>query len=231
MTALRHILGTGTGAGKTHVTGLLLEMAASRRLRALPLKPVHSGWPEAVRWGEDLAAHARSIPPGLGPDDLCRFHFREPISPFSAAELEGRAVSLGELAAFLDRARQSLPADLLLAEGVGGVCCPLGPRLTYLDLLRARPAPALLVSGVGLGSLNHAILSVRALESVGLAPLALVLDEERAFPAGDLPSSRARRELERLVDCHVTGPLKRDDRAGNLRVLAAELPASFWAAP
>lgn len=225
--AVRHILGTDTGVGKTHVTGLLLEISRRRRISALPLKPVHSGWPRGEEWGCDLLELKKFIPSGLRPEALCRYRFEAPISPFSASAMEDRSLDLSELSSFLDNARRHLGVKMLFIEGIGGVCCPLGPAMTYRDFLVRAPAPALLVSRVGLGSLNHAIMSREILEKSGVTVAALVLNEERPYGKKDLAASRARWELEQLLDCPVLGPLRRGEREQNLEALEG-LPKSFW---
>ncbi len=213
-----HILGTDTGAGKTHVTSLLLEGAGRLGVSALPLKPVHSGWRRADEWGEDLRVLRPWIPAGLSPGELCRYALEAPISPFSAAREAGQSIEIAELLGFLERARRR-PERCLLVEGVGGVCCPLGPRLTYLEFLSRAPGACLLVSRVGLGALNHAVMSARLLTAAGKPPIALVLNEETegvtATPAGRV----ARGELENLLDVPVFGPLLRDRREQNLAAL------------
>ncbi|MBF0245230.1 MAG: dethiobiotin synthase [Planctomycetes bacterium] len=226
MALIRHILGTDTGVGKTRIMGHLLSLSATRSIRSLPVKPVHSGCPRGGL-GEDLESYRKFIPEGLGLKSLNLYGLEAPVSPHSAARAMGQEIRAEELDRFM-AGLVRLPAELLLVEGVGGVCCPLAPRLTYLEFLEANPHPVLLVAKAGLGTLNHTLMSCRLLERAGLQVLAVILNEERPYADGDPAVATARWELTQQLEIPILGPLPHGQEEREL-LLLADLPDSFWA--
>jgi dethiobiotin synthetase len=212
-----HILGTDTDVGKTWVTTLCLEILSSLGRKPLPLKPVHSGWPTGSECGPDLA-EVRQYLGALDPKRCCAYAFAAAMSPLTAGQLEGRNIELKVLQRFWEQ-RFNLPGDVFVVEGIGGICCPLAPKLSYLDWLSQARAPVVLVSRVGLGSLSQAIMSTRLLQSAGLEVQAIVLNEERVFAPDDAIANSCQSELLQMVDVPVLGPLKRNDIAQNRAVL------------
>jgi dethiobiotin synthetase len=166
------VTGTDTGVGKTLAACALIHALAARGVRALPMKPVaagaadHGGRPA----NDDTLALMEAA--GLGPEALGRVTpvlLREPIAPHIAARREGVRIALAPILAALALLRED--TGFLIVEGVGGFCVPLGQRLDTVDLARAVALPVVLVVGLRLGCLNHALLTARALEAAGL-PLA-----------------------------------------------------------
>ena len=104
------------------------------------------------------ASHAPGVTPIL---------LREPMAPHLAARHEGREITLEPILA----AHRALDGDFIVVEGVGGYRVPLGPALDTVDLARALQWPVVLVVGMRLGCLNHALLTREAITAAGL-PLA-----------------------------------------------------------
>jgi dethiobiotin synthetase len=100
-------------------------------------------------------------------DDVTPVRLRDPIAPHIAALREGRTIELDCLQRAFDRLAAS--ADFVVVEGVGGFAVPLGPSLDTIDLARALALPVVLVVGMRLGCLNHALLTQRAIAQSGLA--------------------------------------------------------------
>ncbi len=162
------VTGTDTGVGKTLVTAALLHTLAQRHARVVGMKPVAAGLVlQQGAWvSEDVlmlrAASTVSVPPELdNPVALS-----EPLSPHLAAAHAGRHVAVAELLA-AQRALQAR-ADVVLVEGAGGWRVPLNDRETLADLARALAAPVVLVVGLRLGCLNHALLTAEAIRADGL---------------------------------------------------------------
>ena len=162
------VTGTDTGVGKTLVSAALLHALARRHPRVVGMKPVAAG---LVRQGEGwvsedvLALRAAStvaVPPALdNPVAL-----PEPWSPHLAAARAGRHITVAELLA----AQRALLAyaDVVLVEGAGGWRVPINDTETLADLAVAMAAPVVLVVGLRLGCLNHALLSAEAIQADGL---------------------------------------------------------------
>lgn len=162
-----YVTGTDTGIGKTRASCALLHAFAMAGRRALGMKPVASGCdPTAEGLRNDdalqlIAAGNLTMPYA----DVNPYAFIDPISPHLAAADEGVEIRLAVITDTFTRLSQQ--ADTVVVEGVGGWCAPLGPELMQADLVRALRLPVVLVVGLRLGCLNHALLSVRAIQSDG----------------------------------------------------------------
>lgn len=171
MTQAWFVVGTDTEIGKTFVTCALLHTARRAGHRALGMKPIAAG-AELIgdEWLNEDAARLRaagSFDPGLARlNPIC---LREAIAPHIAAEHEGMALEPEPLLAAFDTLRQQ--ADVVLVEGVGGFRVPLGPDHDTADLAVAFGLPVILVVGLRLGCINHALLTAEAIAARGL-PLA-----------------------------------------------------------
>ncbi|MFC6669642.1 dethiobiotin synthase [Marinobacterium aestuariivivens] len=163
------IAGTDTDAGKTLVSTGILEWGNRQGLRTLGLKPVAAGCdetPDGLRNSDALLLQqAASVK--LGYDQVNPVALRPPIAPHIAAAQAGRALSADRLAA-LCRGSMMQPADLLLVEGAGGWRVPLSSREMLSRLPQLLELPVILVVGMKLGCLNHAVLTAEAIVRDGL---------------------------------------------------------------
>ena len=163
------ITGTDTGVGKTMVACGLLRAFAANGLAAVGMKPIAAGAKlvngmlrnddvELLRQAGNVRAGRRIINPYL---------FAPPIAPHLAAERLGRRIELTRII----RAYRSLTqrADIVIVEGVGGLLVPLHEGADVADLARRIGLPILLVVGMRLGCLSHALLTQSVLEMRGLA--------------------------------------------------------------
>ncbi|WP_300650226.1 dethiobiotin synthase [Hydrogenophaga sp.] len=162
------VTGTDTGVGKTLVSAALLHTLARHHRRVVGMKPVAAGLIEhAGQWvSEDVlalrAASTLTVPAALdNPVAL-----PDPLAPHIAAERAGRSVTVAGLLA-AHRELQAM-ADVVVVEGAGGWRVPVNDRETLADLARAIGAPVVLVVGLRLGCLNHALLSAEAIRADGL---------------------------------------------------------------
>jgi dethiobiotin synthetase len=161
------ITGTDTGIGKSLVSASLLRALQDQGLRALGMKPVASGCtptPQGLRNedGELLRTH------GSGAPDYALvnpYALPEPIAPHLAAKHAGVVIELAPLReAYTALAAM---AQRVVVEGVGGWAVPLSDTLMQADLVRALRLPVILVVGLRLGCINHALLSARAIAADG----------------------------------------------------------------
>ncbi len=170
MTAARAFLvtGTDTGVGKTYACAAFLARGRREGLSTAGLKPVASGCertPQGLR-SEDalrLAAEATVTLPYAVLNPLA---FEPPIAPHIAAARAGAAIDFTTVADTLTRARAA--ADLVVVEGVGGWLVPLGDRTTVADLAVHLDLPVVLVVGLRLGCLSHALLTAESIRARGL---------------------------------------------------------------
>lgn len=161
------VTGTDTGIGKTFASCVLLAAWRTRGVRAAGMKPVASG-SRMTRNGlrnEDAEALIAASDPAPAYADCNPFAFAEPIAPHIAARLRGVEINLEPvLSAY---ARIADLGDHVVVEGVGGWAVPFSDSLMQADLVRALQLPVILVVGLRLGCLNHALLSARTIESDG----------------------------------------------------------------
>jgi dethiobiotin synthetase len=212
-----HIIGTDTDVGKTYVTHQLLHLLNQERA-ALPVKPIHSGWPKNEELGEDLACHSRFYK-DINPQKLCCYKFEEPCSPNYAAKLENKHIKMDVLDTFM-KGLDEFNTNLLLIEGIGGLCCPLSDNLTYIDFVKKHKAPAFVVGRVGLGGLNHMIMTCKLLESINIEIRAVILNCEKEFSQNDPIFESVQWELSQQLNTQIIGPLLRGQDEKNREILS-----------
>jgi len=189
------VTGTDTGIGKTRASALLVRAQRAGGRRAIGMKPVASGCretPDGLRNDDAEALIAASDP--VPPYAFCNpYAFAPPIAPHIAAREAGIAIALdpivsayGALAAMADR---------VVVEGVGGWAAPLSDALMQADLARALELPVVLVVGLRLGCISHALLSARAIRADGCVLAGWIanrIDPDMARPDENLDALRAR---------------------------------------
>lgn len=162
------ITGTDTGVGKTLFSAALLHALGGLGVSAVGMKPVAAGAElrDGVWVNEDVAL-LKAASGVQAPGDLVNpYLFREAIAPHLAAEHKGVSIEIPRIAAALDALAER--AQVVVVEGVGGFRVPLGPRQDTADLAVRLGLPVILVVGMRLGCLNHALLTVEALAGRGL---------------------------------------------------------------
>ena len=162
------VTGTDTGIGKTRVSAGLLKALSKMGMKTVGMKPVASGadrTPDGLRNADALALQkAASLKRDYAlVNPYC---FAPPVAPHLAAREAGVEIDLDTLrSAYAVLCRD---ADAVVMEGVGGWQVPLAPGLEVPDLAREFELPVLLVVGMRLGCLNHALLTARAIRADGL---------------------------------------------------------------
>ena len=162
------VTGTDTGVGKTLVSAALLHTLAAHGVRAAGIKSVAAGSEmRDGRWcnhdAEQLAA-AASLP--LPPEIATPYLLREAAAPHISASLEGVEIDTGHILACC-RLAESM-AEAVVVEGVGGFRVPLSATRDTADLAQELNWPVILVVGLRLGCLNHALLTAEAIADRGL---------------------------------------------------------------
>jgi dethiobiotin synthetase len=162
------ITGTDTGVGKTLLTALLLHHLRQSGVHALAMKPFCSGGTADVRLLQSLQRGE------LTDAEMNPFYFAQPIAPLVASTAK-RPIRLVQV---VDRITQvQKKCDLLLIEGSGGLMVPLGRGFTVADLIAKLPCRVVVAARNRLGTINHTLLTVKALQSLGVRQkdLAVVL--------------------------------------------------------
>ncbi len=162
------ITGTDTEIGKTFVTCALLHSARVAGLSAVGYKPIAAGAEEidGIWSNEDARRLQNASSPGFLLDEINPLCLREPVAPHIAAASENIVLDVPPLVAGFERLAKR--ADCVLVEGVGGFRVPLDDRLDTADLALAMRLPVILVVGMRLGCINHALLTAEAIAARGL---------------------------------------------------------------
>jgi dethiobiotin synthetase len=160
------VTGTDTGIGKTFVATALLRALVGAGQRAVGMKPVAAGNAQASGVNADVTAMAEAGNVDAPLADRNSFALTPAIAPHLAAAHAGIAIDLDIIAAAY--ARLAARADVVVIEGAGGVLVPIDARHDMLDIALRLDVPVLLVVGIRLGCLNHALLSAAAVTARGL---------------------------------------------------------------
>lgn len=163
------IIGTDTDAGKTHVTSLLLKLLAQHKKRAIGFKPIASGCEMAFEQlvNADALMLMESATVSAKYDIINPFAFAPPIAPHIAAEQAGINITVEKLSMAYQHVKQQ-GADYLLTEGAGGWALPINNNEYLYDWVKAEQLPVILVVGMKLGCINHALLTAAHMQSLGI---------------------------------------------------------------
>lgn len=161
------VTGSDTDCGKTFVARAMLHQLGAQGVRAAGFKPVAAGaaWRDGELRNDDALALQSASGPDLPYALVNPYCFEPAIAPHLAAAEAGVEIDLGVILAA--RAGLAQQCDFIVAEGAGGWLVPLGPHLDIEGLAVALELPVLLVVGLRLGCLNHALLSARAVRASG----------------------------------------------------------------
>jgi dethiobiotin synthetase len=170
MAKIIFITGTDTGVGKTVVTALLLRHLRRAGCNALAIKPFCSGSRADARLLLSLQKNLLTL------DEINPFFFNQPVAP-AAAGSRRKAIPLEMVLRTIGAIGRR--CDVLLVEGIGGLLVPLGNNYTVADLISRLHCPALIVCRNRLGTINHTLLTVKAMEAVGLKRLNIVMVEDK----------------------------------------------------
>ena len=158
------VAGTDTGVGKTLVAAALLRRFSALGLRAAGMKPIAAGCEQGRN--DDVEALLAAGMRGLDRSLVCPYLFEAPIAPHIAAQEAGVTIDLARIEAAFHQLESQ--ADVLVVEGVGGFRVPLDERRDAGAIPKRLGLPVILVVGLRLGCLNHALLTREAIEADGL---------------------------------------------------------------
>lgn len=163
------VTGTDTGVGKTVVACALIRGFAAQGLKVVGMKPVAAGGiidtPDG-RMNEDVAQLRAAANVEAPLSEINPYCFEEPIAPHIGAMREGRPISSEVIKHCYDML--AARADVVVVEGAGGFLVPLSDTLNFADVAVALRLPVVLVVGMRLGCLNHALLTQEVVLARGL---------------------------------------------------------------
>jgi dethiobiotin synthetase len=186
------ITGTDTEIGKTFVTSAVLHGLVQQGLSTIGMKPIAAGaeFLDGVWHNEDVDSLIAAASVKAAQQLVSPYLFHAACAPHIAAQRENTRIELPPIL----RSYEELCAlaDVVLVEGVGGFCVPLSGELgtesdtplTTVDLAQALALPVIMVVGMRLGCINHALLTAQAIAASGLklhAWVANTVDAEMAY--------------------------------------------------
>jgi dethiobiotin synthetase len=221
------VTGTDTGVGKTVVAGAIAAALRAGGARVAAYKPVVTGLDEPAEpgWPRDhelLAAAAGTRPQAVAPHT-----FGPAVSPHLAAELAGTALALDDMVTAASAAIAEAQAEVLVAEGVGGLLVPLTEEASVRDLAEALRLPVVIAARPGLGTISHTLLTLEAARAAGLRVAAVVLGPWPEAPSVMEESNRATIARLGRVEVATLPPLP-DGSPAALAAGGAALPVAAW---
>lgn len=160
------VTGTDTEVGKTAVSCALLLAAAKRGLSTAAVKPVAAGC-DSNGHNEDALQLMACMSEQMDYEQVNPVALEAAIAPHIAAQQQGKLMRASALAGIC-RGVMLGPAEFVLIEGAGGWRVPIGPRETLADLAAQLQVGVILVVGMRLGCINHALLTAEAIRRDGL---------------------------------------------------------------
>jgi dethiobiotin synthetase len=171
MTTGIFITGTDTAVGKTYVTAALLSDLRRRGLRAAAFKPIACG--EGGRHDAEIFAAIMKREQPL--DVINPIYLRHPLAPSVAARLEHKRIDLRRIRECYRQLASTY--SIVLVEGAGGLLVPIRDDYFVADLAGSLKLPLLVVARLGLGTINHSLLTVRQARANGLTVRGIILND------------------------------------------------------
>lgn len=184
------ITGTDTGVGKTYIAGGIAHALRQRGVNVGVMKPAETGCRRSngKLFPSDAAALLKAAGSRADLDLVNPYRFSRPLAPAVAAELEGKQIYPKRIMrAFHSLSRQH---EFIILEGAGGIMVPLTRNYTYLDLACDLCLPVLIVARPSLGTMNHSLLTVNALQQrkVRIAGIVINYAENRKMGTAERTS-------------------------------------------
>ena len=221
------ITGTDTGVGKTQIACQIVRELRAAGYRVGVFKPACSGamidTTGRPRW-DDVERLREAFGQSVSDDQLCPQRFLAPLAPPVAARQEGRMVDLDAIQHGLDAWRSN--CDIVIVEGAGGLLCPLTEQQAIADLAAQFGFPVLIVARLGLGTINHTLLTVAVARQRGL-PLAGIVFNELLPATTDLSLDSNAEEVAARCDVPVLA-IRRYDSEGWLSRFGQATQLNWW---
>ena len=208
------ITGTDTEIGKTTLSSTIIRTLVAKGVRTAAMKPVAAGaWFENGQWhNEDVDALKAAVNLELPEELVCPYLLRTPVSPNLSAVEDGRVIDIHYIVDCYRKISQR--AEAVVVEGVGGFLVPFSRDVSSADLAGQLKLPVIMVVGLKLGCISHALLTAEAIRSRGLLLagwIANCIDPDMAFRGGNIDT------LENWLDAPRLGTmpyLKSFEQAG-----------------
>ena len=181
------LTGTGTGVGKTVAGCVIAAHWAAQGLGPRVMKPAESAC--VLKDGRLVPRDALALKTAAGDprpvEEICPYRYEIPLTPAHAAEREGEPPDVGSIVAQVEALKEE--GKPLLVEGAGGLLAPLAEGVLMSDMARRANLALVIVAPLGLGTINHTLLSVREAKRQDLRLLGVILSDTTgdATPAAE----------------------------------------------
>ncbi|MCX7760954.1 MAG: dethiobiotin synthase [Hydrogenothermaceae bacterium] len=160
------ITATDTGVGKTTVSAGLCKLLKDIGVNVGYFKPVETGVeevPSDVKLLTDIT--------GQPIEEAILYSFKNPLAPYPASKIENKKIDINKIIDHYNYLRDKY--DFLIVEGAGGVYVPIVKGYSYVDLIKDLNIPVLLVARAKLGTINHTLLTIKALEGCNIVGIVM----------------------------------------------------------
>lgn len=211
------ITGTDTDVGKTWVSSHLAKhLTQNQPFRTGLYKPACSGALQdeaGLQFWPDLRALSEAVGNAYPLERICPQCFQAPLAPPVAAEAEGKTINEELLYTGVDWWKKTV--DLLLIEGVGGWLCPLSHNEMIADFALKLGYPILIVARLGLGTINHTLLTIESIRARGGSVAGVVLNEAVPLESDESWKSNAQ-QIEHWGQTKVLATLRHGEEPSEL---------------
>ena len=179
------VVGTGTGVGKTVLSLLLMQFFYEKGYKPFYLKPLQTGCKDPC----DIDSDARFIYKHVAnlsqkdPADSVIYCFKAPKAPYFAARNEQKTIDIAVIQKAVNQ--KSLAHNPVIIEAAGGLFVPVTKKMLVLDLIGMINAKPVIAAQAGLGTINHTLLSIEALQNRGIQPKGVVFINAPSPPVSE----------------------------------------------
>lgn len=226
------ITGTDTGIGKTFITCALIHALRQRGMTVAPMKPIAAGTivVNGVEMNEDVALFMAATNHRYAVADINPYCFAEPIAPHLAAMHDGAHIDID----VIHSAYRRLVADanMVLVEGAGGFLVPMSAGESMALIPAALRLSVIMVIGMRLGCLNHALLTLEAIRARGLTLAGWIANSPSNEPMNARTENLS--TLMRMIDAPLIGDVAYGgdgDTLQSARNAAAHLQSDILISP
>jgi dethiobiotin synthetase len=168
------VVGTDTGVGKTVLALLMMQFFFAKGYNPFYIKPVQTGCKDANDADSDagfIYRHVENLK-GKEPAESVIYCFKNPKAPLYAAKDEGKSIDLSKIERVVSKKTKAhFP---VVIEGAGGVLVPVAGKKLIVDIINLVNVTPVIAARAGLGTINHTLLTIEAIEKRGLKPLGIV---------------------------------------------------------
>lgn len=217
MTGGVFITGTDTGVGKTRFTIALMRALKKSGIKVSGMKPIASGAHKTngILMNDDAERIRCNCSDSLPYELVNPVIFEPPVAPHIAASNAGMDIDLGRIVSGYEKLKAR--SEFVVVEGVGGWRVPVSDNALLTDLVQALDLPVILVVGLRLGCINHALLTAEAVTKDGLKLtgwVGNVIDKDYLYKQDTINTLKQRLIAPHIMDMDYVEDLHRDNLIG-----------------